>query len=188
MLFAYHEKYAARSDDDIASRAKVKEIGLAKVVHAVEFHAESSPARIAILGCAERRFVGHHRDIFERLLNTPVEVTTFDITVEHLAGEPGVIRHDIALPLPGGPYDIAYGDVVLKFLPEEHRLSALRHSYEALREPGLAIHILDDGDALPVMVWKSELEASGVRCEVIPLEIVGVLPMPIHETALVLMK
>lgn len=188
MLSSYHQKYAERTDEDIARRAKVKEIGLAEVLKKVGYRTASSPARVAILGCAERRFVGHHRDIFARLLGAPVEVTTFDITIEHLEGETGVIRHDIALPLPDGPYDAAYGDVVLKFLPEEDRMKSLLNSYEALRQPGLLIHVLSDEDGLPVADWKRDLEAKGIRSEIVPIVIDGVLPVTIRETALVLMK
>lgn len=188
MLSAYHAKYAARTDEDIALRARVKEIGLKEALEKAGYRSVVSPVRVAILGCAERRFVGHHRDIFTRLLRAPVVVTTFDVTIEHLEGETGVIRHDIARPLPGGPYDVAYGDVVLKFLSEGDRVPALLHAYDALRAPGIVIHILDDQDGLPVQDWMRELGSRGIRCESVPLAIAGVLSATIRETALVLMK
>ncbi|HJV33307.1 MAG TPA: hypothetical protein VJ694_04740 [Patescibacteria group bacterium] len=188
MLSAYHEKYARRSDEDIALRAKVKEAGLTEVLAKSGYRAAASPVRVAVLGCAERRFVRHHRDIFARLLGAPVELTTFDITTEHLEGEEGVVRHDIAEPLPGGPFDVAYGDVVLKFLPEGDRLPSLVRAYEALRAPGIVIHILDDEDALPAEAWKAALEARGIACGIVPIAIEGVLPSVIRETALYLLK
>lgn len=145
-LSPYHLKYQNRSDVDIALRIRAKERELVQVFDHIRFVPTQSPVRIAILGCGDRRFVKVHKEIFERLLSTPVEVITFDVAVEHLAGEESVVQHDCSLPLPTAPYDITYSNVLLKFIPHEKQFAVLQNSYAALRPGGVAIHFLAPED------------------------------------------
>lgn len=173
-LSSYHQKYAEKSDEELGRRAGVKREELVRIFSIVPTPA-TSPVRVAVLGCGERRFVGHHRRMFAELLRRPVELTTFDISIEHLRGEEGVIEHDITMPLPGAPYDITYGHVVLKFIPTEKQWDAIARSHEALRPGGIAIHVFDMEEikaatpelpgglyAVPLDRWKSALSESGI--------------------------
>lgn len=174
-LSEYHRNYRARSDEELFRRSAMKERELARVFGSVPFVPVVSPVKVAVLGCADVRFVPAHRAIFKRLTGKPVELTTFDITVEHLAGEEGVIRHDLTEPLPGGPYDIAFGHVVLKFIEAGKQWDVLRNSYDVLRTGGLAIHVFDDeevaaetarisrgGYAVPLKILKDRLSEAGI--------------------------
>lgn len=175
-LSKYHENYAARTDEELAHRAKVKKEELKKIFEVVNYKTGSSPVRVAVLGCADRRFVQYHKEIFESLLSAPVELTTFDITVEHLGGENGVIQHDCSVPLPNPSYDITFGHVLLKFIETEKQYVVLKNSYAALRSPGLAIHVFDEEDvttktprqadgyyAVPLERWKEQLAQDGIK-------------------------
>ena len=127
-------------------RAEVKEKELAFIFEALRFHCEEQTPRVGILGCADVRHIDAHKHIFKKLLQKEIEMTTVDVTIEHLKGEPNVIEHDLALPLPNPPYDILFGHVVLKFLETEKQWDAIQHAYDALRENGIAIFVFDEED------------------------------------------
>lgn len=169
-LSPYHQHYAERSDEELNHRALVKKQELKKTFGELEYTPVHSPVRIAVLGCADKRFVVLHKEIFEELLQRPVELTTFDITTEHLEGEKGVMRHDCSLPLPNPPYDIMFGHVLLKFVETEKQWNVIRNSFDALCAPGLAIHVFDEEDitttsvkqrdgyfSVPLERWKQKL-------------------------------
>ncbi len=175
-LLPYHQKYAERSDEEIQRRAMAKKEELHKVFEAVKYKPAFEPVRVAVLGCADPRFIPLHRHIFEKLLRRPVELTTFDITLEHLGEAQGIIQHDCTLPLPNPFYDITFGHVLLKFIKTEKQWDALKNSYEALRSPGLAIHVFDEEDVLttspilsdgywsvPLKKWEEKLTQEGIR-------------------------
>ena len=110
----------------------------------------ASPAvRVAVLGCADRRYVSLHERLFSLLLQKPVALTTFDVTVEHLAGEKGIVQHDATLPLPGGPFEITYSDILLRFVEPAKQIAALKESFDALAPGGLAIHLFGTEDYNP---------------------------------------
>jgi hypothetical protein len=171
----YHEKYARKSDEDIAGRARIKEEELRRVFAVAPLQLTRQPVQVAVLGCGERRFVAHHQRIFKELLGAEIALTTFDIEVEHLQGEEGIVQHNIIQTLSGGPYDITYGHVVLKFIPTEQQWDAILASYEALVPGGLAIHVLNpeelespvpvlpDGHfAVPIDRWRNALAERGI--------------------------
>ena len=200
-LSPYHEKYAKKNDGDIAGRAEVKREELKKIFVAVGFVPTGEPVRVAVLGCGERRFIGHHRRIFGDLLGLAVDLTTFDVAVEHLAGETGVIAHDITVPLPGGPYDIAYGHVVLKFIPTDRQWDVIKNAYDALRPGGIAIHVCDEEElqattstlsdglfAVPIVRWKEALVAAGMHFAETNWAVPGPDGAPIKGYALIVQK
>ena len=115
-LSIYHQKYVEQNDDEIQHKADAKEQELASIFQEVSLNTDSDPVRLAVLGCGDKRFVAHHKRIFENVLKRNVEVTTFDITIDHLAGESNVFQHDCTLPLRNPPYDITYAHVLLKFI------------------------------------------------------------------------
>jgi len=200
-LSDYHQKYASKSDEEIALRAKAKEEELKQIFAVAPLKSTASPVRVGVMGCGEKRFIQHHRDMFAKLLGWPVEVTTFDLVVDHLAGENRVFQHDVIEPLPEGPFDITYAHVLLKFIPTEKQLDVLLNSFNALRDGGIAIHVfdpeeieattltLDDGKyAVPLKSLKSELDARGIKYVEADLSVEGIRPNPIRSSALILLK
>lgn len=182
-LSDYHQKYAAMSVAEIAERASVKDDELTAIFSAVQPPEETAPAKVAVLGCGDRRFVAHHRLLFAKHLRRPVELTTFDITVEHLTGERGVVQHDCTQPLPGGPYDVTFAHVILRFIETERQWDLLQNSVAALKPGGLAIHVLDredyedDGGGLaetqfgvPLGRWQEKLRTAARLFQVIPVK------------------
>ncbi len=173
-LSHYHQNYGKRLSTQ--RRAEIKERELRQIFTAIHFTTHAKIGRVAVLGCADRRHVRVHQRIFENCLSRPVQVTTFDITTEHLAGEKGVVRHDVTKPIPGGPYDITFGHVLLKFIATDNQWSVLQNSYNALRSPGLAIHVFDEEDldsgsarqpdgrySVPLAKWEQKLVAAGIK-------------------------
>ncbi|NQV89361.1 MAG: hypothetical protein HQ488_03515 [Parcubacteria group bacterium] len=140
-LSEYHQNYQNRSDDKIVRRMAVKRLEMEDVIKRMSFVPDHGPVKIGILGCGDRRFVQAHRELFESLLSKSVELTTFDITIEHLSGEEGVVEHDVTTPLPGGPFDLLLGHVLLKFIPTEKQWSVIKNAYSALTYGGIAIFV-----------------------------------------------
>jgi hypothetical protein len=168
---------------EIANRAAVKDEELSAIFAAVEPPPVMKPVHIAVLGCGDRRLVAHHRMMFEKHMRRPVEITTFDITIEHLEGESGVVRHDCATPLPNPPYDITYAHVLLKFIETGKQWDVIKNSCKVLRPGGLAIHVLDRIDyetkevrlkdglyAVPLGDHIRQLTDHGYKFHLIPLK------------------
>lgn len=143
MISEYHAKYQSKSDDEIVKRAREKFNELTRVFSAASLDTQSDPVEVAVMGCGDKRFVAHHKDMFARILARDVRITTFDIEVSHLAGEENIVEHDCSTPLPGGPYDIAFGHVVLPFLEPDKQLDMIQSGYNALKPSGIQIQVLD---------------------------------------------
>lgn len=182
-LSAYHQKYVDQSDDEIQRKADAKEQEIASIFLEVSLSADSDPVRLAVLGCGDKRFVAHHKRIFENVLKRNMEVTTFDITIDHLAGESNVFQQDCTLPLSNPPYDIIYAHVLLKFIETEKQFDLLKNSFDALKPGGVAIHVLDKEEinaigpklpdglwTVPLMQYKKQLTDLGIEIKEIPLK------------------
>ena len=146
MLDEYHQKYANRSDEEMSDRIAEKEKELILIRDAVSPKFSSGILNIAVMGCGEKRFIVGHREIFSKVFEKPVNITTFDITINHLAGEENIIQHDCTQPLPGGPYDITFAHVLLRFIPKDKQWGLVKNSFNALKDGGIAIHVLDPED------------------------------------------
>jgi len=146
MLSKYHQQYAAKSDNDLQQRIEEKKQELIKIFDLVKLKTAGDIIRVAVFGCADKRLVQGHKKIFESILKKPVELYTFDISVEHLAGEENIIQHDCTQPLPNSPFDITYSHVLLKFIPPEKQFDLLKNSVSSLTPGGIAIHIMDKED------------------------------------------
>ena len=146
MLDEYHQKYANRSDEEMNDRIAEKEKELILIRDAINSEFSSDKLDIAVMGCGEKRFIAGHREIFTKVFEKPVNITTFDITINHLAGEENIIQHDCTQPLPGGPYDITFAHVLLRFIPKEKQWDLFKNSFNALKDGGIAIHVLDPED------------------------------------------
>lgn len=170
----YHQQYIDQSDDEIQKKADVKEAELDAIFQKVNLATTNETAKVAVLGCGDKRLIEHHHRLFSKFLNKPVDLYTFDVEIEHMQGEKNVILHDCTLPLPNPPYDITYGHVVLKFVPREKQYDLIRASYDALNPGGLAIHVLDEGDykngEVPLEDYKSKLRAEGINFIEVPIK------------------
>jgi len=201
----YHLNHMSRSDEETQRRANVKELELKKILADTNFISALATVRIGVLGCADKRFINHHKLIFEKLLGKPVELTTFDITVEHLREEDGVVEHDITLPLPNPPYDITFGHVILKFIETSKQWSVIKNAYDALRSPGLGIFVYDWEDittktakqadeyySVPIEEYKTKLSQQNINFKNIAWSFdIGEVPIGIRGLkggALVLLK
>lgn len=173
-LSNYHQEYASKFDEEIALRASVKKSELKQIFSSVHLKTDSEKLRIAVMGCGDKRFVKYHRDCFAELLGKPVELTTFDITTDHLAGEDNIIQHDCTAPLPNPYYDITFAHVLLKFITNEKQWDVILNSYNALKPGGMAIHVLDEEDYsgkdlgeglfnVPLKQLREHLKQSGIK-------------------------
>lgn len=182
-LSTYHQKYTNHSDAEIANRANEKRQELALIFEQTQLKTDDELVRVAVLGCGDKRFIKHHQEIFESFLKRPIEITTFDITTEHLLGGKGVVEHDCTLPLPGGLYDITFAHVLLKFIETSKQWDLIKNSYDALKPGGLAIHIMDKEDyetkeillpngqyAVPLEKWKAKLDELEIEHKEVPVK------------------
>lgn len=150
MLSAYHQQYLGKPDEEIEQRAKIKDLQLRQALAVTGLPSFVSPTiRLAVLGCGDRRFIVKHRRIFEAIFGKPVEMTTFDMTIDHLQGEAGIVQHDVSKPLPGGPFDVIYADVLIRFIDPARQYDVLKNAYEALAPGGVAIITFDKKDFDP---------------------------------------
>lgn len=182
-LSTYHQKHVDQSDAELQRKADAKEQELVSIFQEISLSTDSDPVRLAVLGCGDKRFVAHHKRIFENVLGRNVEATTFDISIDHLAGESNVFQHDCTLSLPNPPYDITYAHVLLKFIESEKQFDLIKNSFDALKPGGVAIHVLneeeikatspklpDDLWAVPLEKWKQKLTELGIEYKEIPLK------------------
>jgi hypothetical protein len=170
----YYKKYSSLPDLEIKKRLNEKKEELRIIFSQIEFRLENDPIKIAVLGCADRRLISGHREIFEEVLNKEVEIITFDIATDHLEGETGVVEHDCINPLPGGPFDITYAHILLKFIKKEKQRDVIKNSYEALLKKGIAIHVMDksnyeSGEVTLVMLIE-KLKQNNIEFREIPVK------------------
>jgi SAM-dependent methyltransferase len=179
----YHLNYSSYSEEEIQKRADEKESELKKIFEKISPQIKGRIVNIAVLGCGDKRLIGHHQKIFKKIIKKPVEITTFDISAEHLAGKKNIIQHDCILPLPNAPYDLVYAHVLLKFIETEKQWDLLKNSYDALKPGGLAIHLLDKEDyevkearlsnglfSVPLDRWKVKLGEISIKYKEMPVK------------------
>lgn len=154
----YHQKYAALPDEEIDRKADNKKEELMALQAVAQLETSSEPCDVAVIGCGDKRLIEKHRQIFSEFCGKPINMTTIDIVVDHLAGEENVMQHDCVEPIPGGPYDITYGHVMLRFVRAAQQWSVIQNCYDALKPGGLAIQILDFLD----FTTESELLPNGL--------------------------
>lgn len=200
-LSAYHQSYAKKSDDELASRVRFKEQDVAEALKVSAYVPEYEPVRVAILGCADKRYVKLHKEIFGKLLDKRIDLTTLDITTEHLRGEDGVRQHDVTRPFPGGPYDIAFAHILLKFIETEKQWAVIKNACDALRSPGLAIFVFNEKEiaasglkmpdgffTVPLDRWRRQLGDAGIKFFDSSFRLEGFGGITIEERVLVIVK
>lgn len=191
-LSLYHQKYSSNSDAEIVRRVDAKKQEFIAIFDKVPLNTDGDAVKIAVLGCGDKRFISFHKKIFKQVLGRNIEITTLDITINHLKGEDNIIKHDCTLPLPGGPYDITYGHVVLKFINNEKQFDLIKNSFTALNPGGIAIHVFDREEIeskderlanglwpVPLEKYKKLLSAANIKYKEIPIK---------HGVALALIK
>ncbi len=176
MLSQYHEKYRNQPDEELARRIEEKEKELILIREATHPVFSLSTITIAVMGCGDRRFVQGHREIFAKVFDKTVAINTFDITIDHLAGEDSVFQHDCTMPLPFGPYDITFAHVLLRFIPKESQWKLVKNSYNALKPGGIAIHVLDPEDyqsteTVDLPMLEKQLVREGIKTHKVSLAI-----------------
>jgi hypothetical protein len=174
----YHKKSQQYSDSEIQERADCKEKELEAVFDKAPLKTGGDVVSVAVLGCIDKRYIRQHKRIFEKLLKRPVELTTFDITIEHLEGGSGVIQHDCTKPLPKGHFDITFAHVFLIFIPTEKQIEVIRNAYQALEKDGLSLFVLDREDYeepdrdkgyfVPLERWEDEMIKEGIDFQYVP--------------------
>lgn len=185
-LFLYHQQYANYSDEEIKRKIKGKKEELKRIFSQVKLNTIGDFARIAVLGCGDKKFIKLHKKIFRGFINKPIELTTFDITIEHLKGGENVVQHDCTLPLPNSPFDIIYAHIILKFIETEKQWDLIKNSYDTLKSGGIAIHVMDKEDyetktpllpnyqfpvfSVPLNRWKAKLEEFNINYKEIPVQ------------------
>lgn len=182
-LSPYHQKYADYSDEEIQKRIQVKGEELEAIFSHIRPDISDGQAKVAIIGCGDKRFVEGHRRLFAEHIGKDITLTTFDIAVEHLAGAEGVVQHDCINPFPGAPFDVTLGHVVLRFIKPDDQWKLIKNSYDALSPGGVAIHVLDtidyDEDAgempegkhrVPLVTYKEKLEETGIEFIEVPIK------------------
>lgn len=182
-LSPYHQKYASQSDAEVANRVNEKKLELSEVFAQVQLKTTSEPVRIAIVGCGDKRYIRWHKEIFENILQKPVELTTFDIVIDHLEGGENVVQHDCTRPLPHGPFDITYAHVLLRFIETGKQWDLIQNTMDVLRSGGLAIHLLDTEDyetkepilsnglfSVPLKSWEAKLDEYNIEYKEVPVK------------------
>lgn len=185
---SYHEKYSAQSDAEIQNKVLAKREELEAIFNQLHYQPSGDSLRVAVLGCADKRFVPAHKNLFAELTGKTIELTTFDITIEHMSGEEGVIEHDCTMPIPNPPYDITYAHVILKFIEPDKQWSLVSNSCQALGAGGLAIHVLDTGDYQTKDDQEADVDLEAIRIR-LQAEGIQFIEVPIkYGIALVLTK
>ncbi len=142
ILQAHYREYASQPDAWVSNMAITKESIVRYVLAATEYQPPIEPVRIAVLGASDKRYLPIHEQIFRHLLQRDVHVTTLDIDIEHLARQQGTVEHDVTQSFPMSPYNVVFSHELMKFLTAEEQLQAMKNSYAALADNGLAMHIM----------------------------------------------
>ncbi|MCL5667059.1 MAG: class I SAM-dependent methyltransferase [Patescibacteria group bacterium] len=199
-LSLYHQQYAALSDEEIQKKLQLKDMELRQVFSQISVNFTNSPVTVAVFGCGDRRLIAGHEEIFEKILGRSVEITTFDVTTEHLQGEKNIVQHDCTEPLSEGTFNIVFAHSMLKFVEVEKQWRIIQNSFQVLTEGGVAIHILDDRDragsgqagadyfSVPWGRWKVNLMTAQIPFLDIPFQPVEGVDYEIPASALVLLK
>jgi len=170
----YHLKYSSSPDKEIQNRLQEKLTELKRIFKVVQLNTNDGIIKLAVLGCADRRLIKGHREIFEKVFKKPIDITTLDIVTTHLGKDAKIIKHDCTLPIPGGPYSITYAHVLLKFIQKDKQWNLILNSYNALKLGGLAIHILDkedyQQDVVPLTKLINKLETSKIKYKKVPIK------------------
>lgn len=172
-LNEYYQQQAAQTFGKMLDKVKEKDEELETIFKLVSFH-PTGRVRVAILGCGDKRYIPYHQRLLEDHLGQSVDMTTFDIEIEHLAGATGVVQHDCTKSLPDEPFDLTLSHVLLKFVEIDFQWDVIKNSYTVLKSGGLSIHIIDAPEItsgeVPVERWKQKLAEEKIKYTEVPLK------------------
>lgn len=177
MLSEYHAKFKNQDNNSVITKQGVKKQEIQRVADVLGIAFDKDKLKVAVLGCADARYIPIHQSIFEEVFGLPVKMYTYDITIDHLEGCKNVKQHDCTLPLPDKDFDIILSHVLLKFIDKSKQVDVIKNSSESLSQNGVGIHIIDGDDANTTVEFDSiinYLKGSNLKYKVIKLkDIVG---------------
>lgn len=144
ILSLHYKEYGSQPDSWVNNMAVTKRSIVAHILSETSLAMQHIPVRVVVLGASDKRYVPIHKKIFEELLGSEVDMKTLDLDTHHLDGTEGVIEHDVTKPFPKVPYDIVFSHELMKFLSADEQKHVVINSYNALREGGLAMHIMHE--------------------------------------------
>ncbi len=143
ILRAHYREYAKQPNEWVENMEATKKSIVRRVLSAMRFQPLGKHVKIAVLGASDKRYIPIHRRIFTRHFpGRTVRMATLDIDKLHLAGQHGVIEHNVTRPLPEPSHDVIFSHELMKFLTPQEQLLALKQAYAALSNGGLAMHII----------------------------------------------
>lgn len=156
ILQAHYKEYASQPNEWVENMEITKKSIVKYVIKAMKFKTITESVKVVVLGTSDRRYIPIHKRIFEEILKKSIQMTTFDIDVNHLGGKSrSVVKHDVTKAFPDTPYDIIFSHELMKFLTPEEQIRAMKNSYYALSNHGLAMHIMH----VPSIKGTAELRA-----------------------------
>lgn len=134
----YHARIAADPDKVVAQDFAQKRGEIQKVLPKIR------PAKgninIAVLGCADGRYVEHYTDFFEDIFGIPCQVDIYELTTVHLPKAANIFQFDCTEQLPK-KYDFIYSHLLLNFMPAEQQVELITNSYKSLKSNGSVLHV-----------------------------------------------
>ncbi len=144
ILEKHYQEYGTQPDSWVVNMGKVKKQIVQKVIDTTGFVPQHEPVNVLVLGASDKRYIPIHQEIFEKVLNKQIKLTTFDIDIAHLQPNNNLVYHDVTKPFPQTSFDIIFSHELIKFIEPENQLSVLKNSFNALAENGLAMHIMHE--------------------------------------------
>lgn len=160
ILQAHYKDYAGQSDEWVSNMEITKCSIVRQVVKAINFkptlNSVNSIVNVVVLGASDKRYIPIHKRVFETVLKTNIQMTTFDVETAHLGGKTqSIVKHDVNKPFPNKLYDIIFSHELMKFLTPEEQIQVMKNSYHALSNKGFAMHIMH----VPSIKGTSELRS-----------------------------
>lgn len=143
ILQAHYKEYASQPNEWVENMKITKKFIVRYVIKAMKFKPIAESVKVVVLGASDKRYIPIHKRIFEEILKKTIQMTTFDVDVNHFGGKSeSVVKHDVTKAFPGTPYNIIFSHELMKFLTPEEQILAMKNSYYALSDHGLAMHIM----------------------------------------------
>lgn len=136
----YHAEIAADPMSNVEEDFEIKKEELVKSGIFKKIRINQKPVRVAVLGCADNRYVNRYNQFFNELFSSSL-VDIYDITTSHLSNKENIFEHDCTQKLPKS-YDIIYSHLLLNFLPPKKQYQLIKNSEESLNKRGYSLHVL----------------------------------------------
>ncbi len=137
---SYHAHMLTANKTDIKAVFDQKLFELNKVKNNLNFPKNKKSIAVAVLGCADQRYVDSYDSLFQKLLGREVETTIYDVTIDHLPSDTKVVQYDCTKVLPN-KYDLIFSHILINFLKPSQQRSLIDSARISLNNNGVAIHI-----------------------------------------------